>query len=128
MRGSGPIGVGRREINWDGGGNNDMTDDPPVTPFNVFLNTRGAQFITRGERLDARRLLKADPRAALEDLFNNGTYDDIFAAFSPLRLFTPVGSNVTHALFLIPGMNPDPVGINPLPREGEGVWRGFHRC
>ena len=38
---------GRREINWDGGGNNFNTDDP-VTPFNVFLNSRGAQFTTLG--------------------------------------------------------------------------------
>src|SRR4029077_17047637 len=30
--------TGRREINWDGGGNN-FTTSPPVTPFDVFLNT-----------------------------------------------------------------------------------------
>ena len=116
----GPIGVGRREINWDGGGNNDMTDDP-VTPFNVFLNTRGAQFITRGEGL-AQAPPEGGPQGGLRDLFNNGTYDDIFAAFSPLRLFTPVGSNVTHALFFIPGMNPDPVGVNP---SAPAKVRGF---
>jgi hypothetical protein len=44
---AGPRAVGRREINWDGGGNNDTTDTP-VTPFNVFLNTRVGQFTTRG--------------------------------------------------------------------------------
>src|SRR6478672_8324934 len=38
--GPGPLPSGRREINWDGGGNN-VTTDTPVTPFNVFLNTRG---------------------------------------------------------------------------------------
>ena len=37
----GPLASGRREINWDGGG-------PGGRPFNVFLNTRGAQFITSG--------------------------------------------------------------------------------
>src|SRR3954447_16125619 len=44
----GPLLSGRREINWDGG-NPAITDTtPPVTPFNVFLNTRGAQFTTPG--------------------------------------------------------------------------------
>ena len=46
----GPLATGRREINWDGGGNNDTTDTP-VTPFNVFLNTRGGQFTTLGTGL-----------------------------------------------------------------------------
>src|SRR2546430_12269115 len=40
---AGPLASGRREINWDGGGANTNTD-VPVTPFNVFLNTRGGQF------------------------------------------------------------------------------------
>src|SRR4030095_13075183 len=31
----GPLLLGRREINWDGGGNVDATT-APVTPFNVF--------------------------------------------------------------------------------------------
>jgi hypothetical protein len=39
----GPLPEGRREINWDGGGA-DETTTPPVTPFDVFLSTRGAQF------------------------------------------------------------------------------------
>ena len=43
----GPLPSGRREINWDGGGNN-FTTSPPVTPFDVFLDTRGAQFTTPG--------------------------------------------------------------------------------
>src|ERR1051325_1217803 len=42
-----PQATGRREINWDGGGGVDTTT-APVTPFNVFLNTRGAQFTTPG--------------------------------------------------------------------------------
>jgi len=43
----GPLATGRREINWDGGGANDTTT-APVTPFNVFLNTRGSRFTTPG--------------------------------------------------------------------------------
>src|SRR5207247_4249649 len=47
---AGPLQTGRREINWDGGGTNNTTT-PPVTPFDVFLNTRGARFTTRGTGL-----------------------------------------------------------------------------
>jgi hypothetical protein len=36
-------------------------------------------------------------------LFNNPTYGQIFSTFSLSRLFTPVGSNLTEALFFIPG-------------------------
>jgi hypothetical protein len=98
----GPLPSGRREINWDGGGADNTTD--PVTPFNVFLNIRGGQFTTPGTGLS-----QAPPEGGadggLEVLFNNPTYGDIFSTFSPLRLFTPVGSNVTEALFFIPGTN-----------------------
>ena len=53
--GNGPAAeTGRREINWDGGGANDTTS-PPVTPFDVFLNTRGARFTTPGTGLGRLR-------------------------------------------------------------------------
>jgi hypothetical protein len=94
----GPLLSGRREINWDGGGNNTTTDSP-ATPFNVFLDTRGAQFQTPGQGLIQ------GPPDGLAFFFNNPTYNTIFSTFSPLRLFTPVGSNVTNALFFIPGTN-----------------------
>jgi hypothetical protein len=42
----GPLTSGRREINWDGGGPPVDTTTAPVTPFNMFLNTRGGQFTT----------------------------------------------------------------------------------
>jgi hypothetical protein len=72
---------------------------PPVTPFNVFLQTRGGQFITPGVGLSQA------PPSGLATLFNNPTYVHIFSTFSPLRLFTPVGSNITEALFFLPGTN-----------------------
>jgi hypothetical protein len=97
----GPLEMGRREINWDGGGNNDMTTDP-VTPFDVFLDTRGGQFITKGVGL-SQAPPSGGPQAGLVELFKNPTYADIFSTFSPLRLFTPVGSNITEALFFLPG-------------------------
>src|SRR5262245_31841958 len=46
----GVLANGRREINWDGGGGVDATTTP-VTPFDTFLNTRGARFTTRGAGL-----------------------------------------------------------------------------
>ena len=100
---SGPLATGRREINWDGGGANDTTTDP-VTPFNVFLNTRGGQFTTPGIGL-SQAPPSGGPQGGLAVLFNNPSYGTIFTAFSPLRLFTPVGSNITDALFFLPGSN-----------------------
>ena len=100
----GPLAAGRREINWDGGGNVDTTT-PPVTPFDVFLNTRGARFTTLGTGL-SQAPPAGGPQGGLVGLFNNPTYgDNIFTVFSPLRLFTPVGSNITEGTFFIPGTN-----------------------
>ena len=102
----GPLASGRREINWDGGGPDRLTT-APVTPFNVFLNTRGGQFTTLGIGL-SQAPPAGGPEGGLEVLFNNPTYGATFSAFSPLRLFTPVGSNLTEAVFFVPGTNGAP--------------------
>ncbi|HSD18842.1 MAG TPA: hypothetical protein VLC54_02305 [Anaeromyxobacter sp.] len=108
---AGPLASGRREINWDGGGGVDATT-PPVTPFNVFLNTRGSQFTTPGTGL-SQAPPSGGPQGGLAGLFGNPTYGTIFSTFSPLRLFTPVGSNVTETLFFIPGTNgADPATVS----------------
>src|SRR5438094_8009745 len=112
---SGPLPSGRREINWDGGGAN-TTTDAPVTPFNVFLNTRGAQFTTPGTGL-SQAPPSGGPQGGLAVLFNNPTYGTIFSTFSPLRLFTPVGSNITEGLFFVPGSN----GGHPATVSGFGA-------
>jgi hypothetical protein len=95
---------GRREINWDGGNPNLLDTTAPVTPFLVFLNTRGSQFKTPGLGLS-----QAPPSGGLQGglavLFANPSYGKVFKTFSPSRLFTPVGSNVTEASFSIPGSN-----------------------
>ena len=98
---AGPLASGRREINLDGGGGVDVTT-APVTPFNVFLNTRGGQFTTPGIGL-SQAPASGGPQGGLAGLFNNANYGAEFAAFSPLRMFTPVGSNITEALFFVPG-------------------------
>ena len=56
---------------------------------------------------------EVDPLA----LFNNPTYASSFSAFSQPRLFTPVGSNVTEAVFFVPGSN----GSVPAAIRGFGV-------
>ena len=89
---------------------------PPVTPFNVFLNTRGGQFTTPGTGL-SQAPPSGGPEGGLAALFNNQTYATIFKTFSPLRLFTPVGSNITEALFFVPGTN----GTAPATVRGFGA-------
>jgi hypothetical protein len=115
MSNPGPLASGRREINWDGGGAN-TTTDAPVTPFSVFLNTRGGQFTTPGIGL-SQAPPSGGPQGGLAVLFNNPTYGTIFSIFSPLRLFTPVGSNITEAVFFIPGTN----GGEPATVSGFGA-------
>lgn len=92
---------GRREINWDGAPPNDSTT-PPVNPFNTFLNTRGAQFTTPGLGL-VQAPASGGPQGGLATLFNNPTYGTSFRAFSNLRLFSPVGSNITDSAFFVAG-------------------------
>jgi len=119
---AGPQQTGHREINWDGGDPTLMTTTAPVTPFNVFLNTRGGQFTTPGMGL-SQAPPSGGPQGGLEALFNNPTYGTTFSAFSPSRLFTPVGSNITEALFFVPGANPNLTpGTNP---QAPATVRGF---
>lgn len=97
---AGPLASGRREINWDGGGAVDAT--PSGTPFNGFLNTRGAQFVTPGTGF-LQAPLSGGATNGLAGI--NPTYATTFSTFSALRLFVPTGSNVTDALFFLPGSN-----------------------
>ena len=104
----GPIATGRREINWDGGGNNPATSPGP-TPFITFLN-RGANIVTPGDGF-----VQAPP-SGLATTFDNSSYAAEFQAFSPLRLFSPVGSNITEVQIFIPGN-----GTIPALTNGFGV-------
>ena len=92
---SGSIADGRREINWDGGGSTATSIVP--TPFDGFLITRGGRFTTRGAGF-----IQA-PVEGLAATFNNPSYATEFKAFSPVRLFSPLESNVTMAHFFVPG-------------------------
>ena len=100
----GPLASGHREINWDGGNPNIMDYDSPchavqrvpATPAAPVHHTRFRPFA--GSPL---------PWASggLQGSSTIRTTRPIFSTFSPSRLFTPVGSNVTEALFFVPGTN-----------------------
>ena len=113
---AGSLGTGHREINWDGAGGVDTSTTPPVTPFNVFLNTRGSQFTTPGIGL-SQAPPSGGAQGGLAVLFNNPSYATIFKPFSNFRLFTPVGSNITDALFFVPGSG----GSMPATVSGFGA-------
>ena len=96
------VASGRREINWDGGNPTVDVTTTPVTPFDVFLNARGARFTTPGVGL-TQAPTQGGPQGGLAVLFNQPSYGTIFAAFSPQRLFSPVGSRITDGFFFVPG-------------------------
>src|SRR5262245_30740127 len=96
---AGPLPSGRREINWDGGGPPVIDGTAAVTPFTTFQNSRGATFTTPGTGLTQA----AATGGALSLDLINPQYSTLFAPFSPNRLFAPIGSNITNAVFSIPG-------------------------
>jgi hypothetical protein len=106
---AGPLPDGRREINWDGGGT--PTPSASGTPFLAFTDSRGATFTTPGTGF----LQTPVDSLALTDI--NPTYADIFSVFSPLRVFTPLGSNITDITFFIPGSD----GALPATVSGFGA-------
>ena len=91
----GPLETGRREINWDGGGS--TATSPGPTPFLVFLNTRGAFLETPGSGF-----VQA-PLDGLVTTFGNPSYATTFQPFSPVRLFSAIGSRFTDLTFFVPG-------------------------
>ncbi len=100
----GPLASGRREINWDGGGSIATTISP--TPFTGFLTIRGALLTTPGTGF-----VQA-PVTGLATTFGNPTYSSIFQTFSPVRLFSPIGSNITDLEFFVPGGGTIPATTN----------------
>jgi len=110
----GPLPSGRREINWDGGGPPVINGTPPVTPFTTFQDSRGATFTTPGTGL-TQAAATGGATLSLDTI--NITYATLFAAFSPNRLFAPIGSNITDGVFSIPGTG----GTTPAGVMGFGA-------
>ena len=95
----GPLADGRREINWDGGGDAAPATlfPTPMETFNTAPLSRGGVFETPGSGFE----ISGQPAPEFGDI--NPTYPDIFSAFSSPRLFTPLDSTTTDVLFFIPG-------------------------
>jgi len=87
--------AGRREINWDGAGANPFNNknDFPADFFNTNVKV-GAIYTTNGTgfRNDSLAFSEVNP-----------TYSAEFTAFSPAKIFAPVGSNQLDQLFQVAG-------------------------
>ncbi len=92
-----PAWSGRREINWDGVPA--VVSSPAALPLNAFQG-RGAIFATPGTSVQVSQNAADGP---IE--FNNlqAGSSARFGTFSPQKLFTPVGSNITDVRFVRPG-------------------------
>jgi hypothetical protein len=94
--------TGRREINWDGAGANAFNNrnDFPSTFFNTNVKS-GAVFTTPGTGFRNDSLKFAEI---------NAEYGNQFGAFSPTKIFSPVGSNEMDVLFQVAGQ-PTPATV-----------------
>jgi len=92
---AGEQAAGRREISWDGAGANPFNNknDFPAAFFNTNVKS-GAVFTTPGIgfRNDSLKFSEI-----------NAEYETDFAAFSPTKIFTPIGSNVMDVNFQVAG-------------------------
>jgi len=96
---------GRREINWDGGPPELTNND--LFPGDFFAATDPA--LPDGRK---RGLINTTPGTGFsisdnDFSFINPTYRRQFNAFSPLKTFTAVGSNITDNFFKVPGTDID---------------------
>jgi len=94
--------AGRREIAWDGAAANPFNNrnDFPAAFFNTTVKS-GAVFSTPGTGFRNDSLKFAEVNAA---------YAEQFAAFSPTKIFSPVGANVMDVLFQVAGQ-PTPARV-----------------
>lgn len=98
---NGSFGGVRREINWDGVP--DTFAAPNNLPPNFFnVNSpRGVVFSTPGTGFQVSATTASGTPVRFGNI--NATYPATFVAFSPQRLFTALGSNVTDVNFFVPG-------------------------
>ncbi|MDQ3280864.1 MAG: hypothetical protein M3Q69_05565 [Acidobacteriota bacterium] len=100
---NGSFGGLRREINWD-----DVPDafaSPNNLPANYFNSNspRGVLLSTPGTGLRVSASAASGTPVRFGEI--NPTYPATFVAFSPERLFSPLGSNITDISFFVPGTN-----------------------
>src|SRR5437660_4742935 len=99
----GTFGNGRREINWDGVP--DQFSAPNLLPANFFNSNspRGAVFFTLGTGFQVSANSSNPTNTPVRFGNIHPVYPKLFSTFSPQRLFTALGSNITETLFFIPG-------------------------
>jgi hypothetical protein len=97
------FGSGRREVNWDGVP--DSFSSPNFMPGNFFNanSPRGVVFSTPGTGLAVSADTSNPTSSPVEFGDIDPSYSGFFAAFSPQRLFTAIGSNIVDVNFFIPG-------------------------
>lgn len=102
--------TGRREINWDGAAANPFNNrnDFPADFFNVNVKVGGI-YTTAGTGF-------RNDSTTFRDI--NPTYAAEFKAFSPTKIFAPVGSNQMDQLFQVAGQ--------PTPAEVRGFGIVFN--
>lgn len=99
----GSFGSGRREINWDGVPDAFAAlNNLPANFFNAN-SPRGVVLSTPGSGFQVSASAGASSGTAVEFGNLNATYPGLFQPFSPQRLFTALGSNITDVNFFVPG-------------------------
>jgi hypothetical protein len=95
--------AGRREVNWDGGGDAALAAvfPSPMNNFNAGGTTRGLVSTTPVTGPGIALTQSGQPSPEFGEI--NPTYPDIFQPFSSPRLFAAIGSNVIDANFFVPG-------------------------
>src|SRR3982751_6265612 len=97
---AGSFTSGRREINWDGVP--DASSAPNSLPANFFnVNSpRGVVFSTPGTGFEVSATAASGAGVRFDNI--NPSYSTAFQTFSPQRLFTALGSNITDVNFFVP--------------------------
>src|SRR5215470_1634942 len=98
-----PSATGHREINWDGVP--DAFSAPNLLPANFFNKNspRGIVFFTPGTGFEVSANLVNPTNTPVRFGNIHPVYPELFSTFSPEKLFTALGSNITETLFFIPG-------------------------
>ena len=98
---AGSFGSGRREINWDGVPDGSAAPNGLAANFFNVNSPRGVVFSTPGSGFQVSATAASGTPVNFGNI--NASYTSMFAPFSPQRLFTPIGSNITDVSFFVPG-------------------------
>ena len=103
---NGSFGGVRREINWDGVPATQSAPNNLAANFFNSTSPRGAVFATLGTgfMVSGATTDAGTGQPASQNFGNiNANYTTTFGQFTPQRLFTAIGSNITDVTFFIPG-------------------------